>query len=94
MKNHWHMLEPDPQKVRELSQKLSCHSVTASVLINREIDTIEAATDFLNTSLNNMRPPFSLKDMDVAINRIYKAITANEKILIFGDVIIWPFQDL
>ena len=85
MKHHWHMLEPDPDKVRELSHKLGCHSLTASVLINREIDTIEAATDFLNTSLNNMRPPFSLKDMDVAINRIYKAITANEKILIFGD---------
>ncbi len=85
MKNHWHMLEPDPQKVRELSQKLSCHSVTASVLINRGIDTIEAATDFLNTSLNNLPPPFSLKDMDVAINRIHKAITGNEKILIFGD---------
>ncbi len=85
MKNHWHMLEPDPHKVRELSQKLSCHSVTASVLINRGIDTIEAATDFLNTSLNNLPPPFSLKDMDVAINRIHKAITGNEKILIFGD---------
>ncbi len=85
MKNHWHMLEADPQKVRELSQKLSCHSVTASVLINRGIDTIAAATDFLNTSLNNLPPPFSLKDMDVAINRIHKAITGNEKILIFGD---------
>ena len=85
MKTHWHMLEPDPQKVRELSRKLSCHSVTASVLINRGIDTIGAATDFLNTSLNNLPPPFSLKDMDVAINRIHKAITGNEKILIFGD---------
>ena len=85
MKNHWHMFDPDPHKVKELSQKLSCHPVTASVLINRDIHTIQTATDFLSASLNNIRSPFSLKDMDVAINRIYKAITANEKILIFGD---------
>ena len=85
MKNHWHMFDPDPHKVKDLSQKLSCHPVTASVLINRDIHTIRAATDFLSASLNNIRSPFSLKDMDVAINRIYKAITANEKILIFGD---------
>jgi single-stranded-DNA-specific exonuclease len=85
MKNHWHMFDPDPHKVKELSQKLSCHPVTASVLINRDIHTIQAATDFLNASLNSIRSPFALKDMDVAIHRIYKAISANEKILIFGD---------
>ena len=85
MKNHWHMLTPDPNKVRELSQKLSCHPVIASLLINRDIDTIQAATDFLYTSLKNIRSPFSLKDMNVAVNRIYRAITGNEKILIFGD---------
>jgi len=85
MKNHWHMLDPDPHKVKELSKKLCCHPVTASVLINRDIHTIQTATDFLSASLNSIRSPFALKDMDVAINRIYKAITAHEKILIFGD---------
>ncbi|MBW2407293.1 MAG: single-stranded-DNA-specific exonuclease RecJ [Deltaproteobacteria bacterium] len=85
MKSHWHMFDPDPHKVKELSQKLSCHPVTASVLINRDIHTIQAATHFLNASLNSIRSPFALKDMDVAIHRIHKAISANEKILIFGD---------
>ena len=85
MKDHWHMFNPDPAIIKELSQKLSCHPVTAGVLINRNIQTFQAATDFLSTSLNNLRSPFALKDMDVAINRIYTAITGNEKILIFGD---------
>ena len=39
----------------------------------------------MNVSLNNIRSPFSLKDMDAAVNRIYTAIKNNEKILIFGD---------
>jgi len=79
------MYSPEPDRVKELSQKLSCHPATASVLINRDIHTVQAATDFFSTSLNNIRSPFALKDMDVAINRIYKAITGDEKILIFGD---------
>ncbi len=85
MKNRWHMFDQDPDKVRELSQMLSCHPVMAGVLINRNIHTVKAATDFLNTSLNSMPSPFSLKDMNVAVNRIYNAIIDKEKILIFGD---------
>ena len=85
MENRWQMFDQDPDKVRELSQKVNCHPVMASILVNRNIHTAKTAADFLNTSLNNMPSPFSLKDMDVAVNRIYKAITDKEKILIFGD---------
>jgi single-stranded-DNA-specific exonuclease len=85
MENRWQMFDQDPDKVRELSQKVNCHPVMASILVNRNIHTAKTAADFLNTSLNNMPSPFYLKDMDVAVNRIYKAITDKEKILIFGD---------
>ena len=85
MNTHWQILKPDPQKVKALSDALGCHPVSASILINRNIFTPKAATDFLNISLNNLRSPFALKDMDTAVDRIYAAITANQKILIFGD---------
>ena len=79
------MLQPDPVAVRELSQKLNCHPVTARVLINRNIETQSDASHFLQVSLNNLRPPSSLKDTDTAVERIYKAITGKQKILLFGD---------
>jgi single-stranded-DNA-specific exonuclease len=85
MKKHWHMLQPDPATVRQLSQKLNCHPSTAAVLVNRNIETQADANHFLNVSLNNLRPPSSLKDTDTAVERIYDAITAQQKILIFGD---------
>jgi len=85
MKKHWLMLQPDPDVVGKLSRRLNCHPVTAAVLVNRDILTVPAARDFLSTSLNNIRPPFSLKDMDAAVHRIYAAITGRDKILIFGD---------
>jgi len=79
------MLQPDPAAVRELSQTLNCHPVTAAVLANRNIKTPSDARDFLKVSLNNLRPPSSLKSIDAAVKRIYDAITGKQKILIFGD---------
>lgn len=79
------MLDPDPHKVKRLSRRLNCHPVTAKVLMNRDIHTVKAAREFLSSSLNNIRPPFSLKDVDTAVNRLYTAIVRKQKILIFGD---------
>jgi len=85
MKEHWQIHQPDPDVVDKMSRDLGYHPITAAVLVNREITTLSDAQDFLNTSLNNLRPPFSLRDMEAAVNRIHKAIISNEKILIFGD---------
>ncbi|MBW2705891.1 MAG: single-stranded-DNA-specific exonuclease RecJ [Deltaproteobacteria bacterium] len=85
MKEHWQIHQPDPDVVDKMSRDLGYHPITAAVLVNREISTLSDAQDFLNTSLNNLRPPFSLRDMEAAVNRIHKAIISNEKILIFGD---------
>jgi single-stranded-DNA-specific exonuclease len=85
MQKTWHIRQPDPESIKRLSHILNCHTITATVLINRQIDSEKKATEFLNVSLNNIRSPFSLKDMDAAVHRIYAAIENNEKILIFGD---------
>jgi single-stranded-DNA-specific exonuclease len=85
MKAHWHMHQPDPAAVKKLSRELSNNPVIAAVLVNRNILTLPDAQKFLNVSLNNLRSPFALKDMEAAVNRIYKAIIGHEKILIFGD---------
>ena len=85
MKKHWHIRQPDPKKVTRLSKTLNCYPVTAAVLVNRGILTEKAAYDFINVSLKNLHPPFALKETNAAVHRIYEAIMANEKILIFGD---------
>jgi len=85
MKKHWQMHQPDPGVVEKLSRELNYHPIAAAVLVNRNIHTLTDAQSFLNTSLNNLRPPFSLQDMDAAVDRIHKAIINHEKILIFGD---------
>jgi len=85
MKKQWQIRHPDPETIMQMSKTLKCHPITAAVLINRHILNEPEASGFLNVSLKNMRSPFTLKDMDRAVHRIYDAIKANEKILIFGD---------
>ena len=85
MQKKWDILQPDAAVAKTLSGNLHCHPVTAAVLVNRNLTSAEAASNFLTPSLNRIRSPFALKDMDVAVNRIYRAIMSNEKILIFGD---------
>ena len=85
MKKDWQILQPDIQSVKTLCDILKCHRITATLLVNRKVDTTESALKFLNPSLNNIRSPFFIKDMDTAVRRIYKAIKNADKILIFGD---------
>jgi len=85
MKTLWHKLTPDAQIVQKLSTTLACHPLIASVLVNRNILSPEDASGFLNISLDQLRPPFAIKDLDRAVNRIIQAITLHENILIFGD---------
>lgn len=85
MVKKWQILKPDGEAVKKMSRHLPCHPVTAAVLINRHLTSAAQATRFLSSSLNMIRPPFALKDMDVAVKRIFRAIAENENILIFGD---------
>ena len=85
MQQKWNILQPDAAMTKKLSAHFHCHPVTAAVLVNRNITSTKAASNFLTPSFHRVRSPFSLKDMDAAVGRIYRAIKGNEKILIFGD---------
>lgn len=81
----WDILQPDPVAVRRLTAALSIDPLVATVLVNRQITSPAAASAFLTPSLGQIKPPGVIKDIKRAANRLVKALTANEKILIFGD---------
>jgi len=84
MKKKWNIKKPDPTLLKGIKEKCDCNLITATVLANR-LKTPEDAVRFLNPSLDQIKPPFTIKDMNKAITRIYSAIKNEEKILIFGD---------
>ena len=85
MKKHWHILQPDRKAIENITRDLGCTPTLAAILVNRKMDSVKKARAFLYPSLNQMRPPFSIQDMDVAVKRIGDAIARGENILIFGD---------
>ncbi len=81
----WDILQPDPVAVQRLTSALAIDPLVAAVLVNRQITSIEAAKTFLAPSLGHIKPPGAIKDIERAAQRLIQALTANEKILIFGD---------
>jgi single-stranded-DNA-specific exonuclease len=77
--------EPDPVVVKRLTDGLNCHPILAALLAGRGIATVSEAQLFLSPTFDLMTDPFTIKDMDEAVQRIYTAVLNREKILIFGD---------
>lgn len=77
--------KPTPHKVTHLAKDLGVDSVIASLLVQRGIESYEAAKNFFRPNLNDLYDPFLMKDMDKAVARIEKAIIEEENILIYGD---------
>ena len=76
---------PEVEKVNMLAKELGVESTIASLLVQRNIKTFEQAKYFFRPNLNDLYDPFLMKDMDLAVKRIEKAIEQNKKIMIYGD---------
>lgn len=85
MKYNWKIKEVDLQKVQQLNREQNIPSVISAVLINRGLDNPVVINKFFNPSIDNLYNPFLMSDMDKAVNRLKKAISNKEKIVILGD---------
>ncbi|MBQ0143741.1 MAG: DHH family phosphoesterase [Bacteroidales bacterium] len=82
----WILKEPaDPDKVGRLSAELGIDRVLSALLVKRGVETFEQARSFFRPSLNDLHDPFLMKDMDKAVERVRKAMTSEEGILVYGD---------
>lgn len=77
--------KPEAHKVAHLKAALQVDRTVASLLLQRGIETYEAAKTFFRPSLDDLHDPFLMKDMDLAVSRIEKAISQGENILVYGD---------
>src|SRR6478672_9227686 len=77
--------EPDSEKVKALMQSLHVDEIVASLLVQRGIESFDAARLFFSPTLEDLHDPYLMKDMDKAVARIETAIENGENILVFGD---------
>jgi single-stranded-DNA-specific exonuclease len=76
---------PDPEITLRLASELGVDLTLVRLLVNRGIDTFEKARSFFRPDLNSLHDPFEMKDMELAVARIEKAIAEDQNILVYGD---------
>lgn len=85
LKKKWNLYPAQHKLAKALSLKLNISEHIAQTLINRGVADEQAALEFLSAGAENFTDPYALKGMSVAVERISKAIQAQDKITIYGD---------
>lgn len=84
MTKKWQIYESNNEKIEEISQKYNLNKLLATILVNRNIEENQIEI-YLNPNRKNFHDPFLMPDMEIAVNRILKAMKNKEKIIIYGD---------
>ena len=59
--------------------------ILCALLLNRGIKSVAEAKNFFRPKLSNLHDPFLMNDMDIAVERLNKALGRKERILVYGD---------
>ncbi|MFN2438797.1 MAG: single-stranded-DNA-specific exonuclease RecJ [Chitinophagaceae bacterium] len=81
----WQINSAVKEKASALYQSLKIHPAICNILVQRGIETYSQAKDFFRPQISQLHSPWSMKDMDKAVNRILHSFDKKEKILVFGD---------
>lgn len=87
---NWNILftETDKEKTdaaKRIARFLGVSETLAKLIYNRGYLTPESARDFICLEDSVFHDPFLLNDMEAAVDRIFSALEAHEKIMIYGD---------
>jgi single-stranded-DNA-specific exonuclease len=85
LQKRWNILTYNEQKVNALHEQLKVSKTICKILTQRHFETYDNSKEYFLPSLKALHNPYLMKDMDKAVVRIDKAISQQEKILVFGD---------
>ncbi len=83
--NVWEVIPTSSADSKELGDRLGVSRLTAKLLINRGMKTVEEAERFINVSMDHLHPPMAMSGMREAVERVCRAVTDREKIAVYGD---------
>lgn len=86
MNLQWEFIESTPlAAVKQLAQSIDVPPIIARIMLNRGIDSMHGAKSFFNVDLSQLHDPLLMADMAKAVERLARALSRNERILIYGD---------
>jgi len=84
-RQRWILEQTDRDAADALAREARLPHVLAELLLARGIATAHDAFVFLNPSSDHLHDPFLMLGMDVAVERLERAIAARETVLLYGD---------
>ncbi len=75
----------DEQVVKELAISMEVTPLVARLLLARGVKNAQEARLFLDPRMSDCHDPFTMKDMDITVIRLEKALREKERIMIYGD---------
>ena len=88
MVKNWQIIENSEEQVfliEKIKKEYNLNTLLATILVNRNIVTEEQIRLFLEPNRNDFHDPFLITDMDIAVDRIIKAIENKDRVTIYGD---------
>ena len=85
LERRWAIAPADHARVRTFADEIKLPVLLAQLLLLRGVDTPDAVDRFLRPGLGQLSDPYLLTDMADAVERITRARSAGERVLVFGD---------
>ena len=88
MTHKWNYLPITTERAeasQTLAKELGISPILGRLLTGRGISTTAQAKKFFRPQLPDLHDPFLMKDMDMAVERLNKAMGKKERILVYGD---------
>lgn len=85
MNKKWQLYEINEEEVEKIENKYKINKLLATILVNRNIKEPKDIRLFLKPTREDFHDPYLIKDMEIAVQRIIKAINNKEKVTIYGD---------
>jgi single-stranded-DNA-specific exonuclease len=76
---------PDSARAAALARELGAPPVFAALLLQRGVSSQEEARRFLKPSRHDLHEPSQLPDVDIAVERLARAVRRGETVLVHGD---------
>jgi len=81
----WQIYPEQVDLVQQVSSSHGLPPLISRVLLNRGLSDPEEVLSFLDPTLDRLLPPFGLPDLDVAADRLARAVRQREPLVVYGD---------
>ena len=75
----------DNAEAKRLAATLNCPEIFARMALRRGLNSAEAIQDFLEPTWEDLHDPFLIRDMQVAVDKLFDVVQSGQKILVYGD---------